>query len=822
LDPSKESYLSANNIGLTPSPQPMTTDAATAAAAAGPPPFRPDKRPGMRAVLAVAMGALAFGAVSAAGLLASRAAIERLRQGAAAELTLAARHIAETLDRGMFERWRDVQVAAAHPVLTDPAAAPDAKREVLRLLDRTYPDYALVFLIRPDGRIEVTSRGILEGVDVSRRDYFVGGRAGPFVGDVHEAILLAKYLDARPNGEPPRFVDLAAPVVAPDGRPAGVIAAHLFWDWAENVERAVLEPLKAQRPGTEALVLARDGTVLLGPAATRGGKLADLGSIRAARAGEAGARLERWPAAAAAKEFLVGYAPTRGHRGYPGLGWTVLLRQDTAAAYAAAEALEREILLWAAAVALVAAAMAWLLAHAATRPIRALTAVVARLAREPGAAPDAEREAARLARGSVLHEGAALGAAMAGLIGSHRRAAAALGTEKARLRAVLDRMPVGVALAEAPSGRLLFHNRRAAELVGHPMPAARDVSGYTAYGAVLASDENAPLPPEAYPLARAALLGETVEQEEMRYRRGDGRLTWFEVSAARIADPAGGAFAVATFADVAERKQAERQRELLIAELNHRVKNMLATVQSLASQTSRGPAGADTGRFVQEFNQRLRTLARAHDLIAAGSWDEADLEAVARAALAPLLINAEPGGRVRLEGPAGVRIGPREAQALALALHELATNALKHGALCVPGGRVALRWRSEATPAAAAPGDGRIALDWLESGGPALAGPPARRGFGTRLLERGLARDLGAGAEVKLDFAPAGLRAAIRFNPPPHRGQAPVPAAVRVPDPFGRGGGADRRRTPAAVAERGRGEIRADRAPGLRAGSPVS
>ena len=351
------------------------TDTAVASSPAAP--FRPARRPGMRTVLAIATGALAFGAVAAAGLLASRAATERLRLGAAAELTQATRHIAETLDRGMFERWRDVQVSAAHPVLSDPAAAPEAKREVLRLLDRTYPDYALVFLIRPDGKIEVTSRGILEGVDVSRRDYFVGGRAGPFVGDVHEAILLAKFLDPRPNGEPPRFVDLAAPVTAPDGTPAGVLAAHLFWDWAEGIERAVLEPLKAQRPGTDALVLARDGTVLLGPAALHGQKLVDLGSVRAAAAGEAGARPERWPAptspagaatgsTGAATDFLVGYAPTRGHGGYPGLGWTVLLRQDTATAFAAAAALEREILSWAGVVALVAAAVCWLLAHAAT------------------------------------------------------------------------------------------------------------------------------------------------------------------------------------------------------------------------------------------------------------------------------------------------------------------------------------------------------------------------------------------------------------------------------------------------------------------------
>jgi PAS domain S-box-containing protein len=198
----------------------------------------------------------------------------------------------------------------------------------------------------------------------------------------------------------------------------------------------------------------------------------------------------------------------------------------------------------------------------ATRPVRALTAVVSRLAREPGAAPEAEREAARLARGSASHE-APRSAPPCGVDRQPAPRVAALGAEEARLRAVLDQMPVGVALAEAPSGRLRFHNRRAAEVLGGPPPPAEDVAGYAGFGAVLATDEDAPLPPEAYPLARAARLGETVEREEVRYRRGDGRLTWFEVSAARIADPAnGGALAVATFADIAERKQAERQREL--------------------------------------------------------------------------------------------------------------------------------------------------------------------------------------------------------------------------------------------------------------------
>lgn len=163
---------------------------------------------------------------------------------------------------------------------------------------------------------------------------------------------------------------------------------------------------------------------------------------------------------------------------------------------------------------------------------------------------------------------------------------------------------------------------------------------------------------------------------------------------------------------------------------------------------------------------------------------------MARAALAPLLwASAATGERIRLEGPSGVRIGPREAQALALALHELATNTLKHGALSVAGGRVALRWRS----AEGGGPDARIVLEWEETGGPPIAGPPARRGFGTRLLERGLAHDLGAGAEVAMVFAPAGLRAVIRFAPPKRRADP-----VHVPDALARE--PVRKRPTAAVA----------------------
>lgn len=205
-----------------------------------------------------------------------------------------------------------------------------------------------------------------------------------------------------------------------------------------------------------------------------------------------------------------------------------------------------------------------------------------------------------------------------------------------------------------------------------------------------------------------------------------------------------------------ERDQAERRLSLLVAELNHRVKNTLATVQSLAAQTTKRADG-DLGRFISDFTGRLKALARAHDLLTAAAWQTSTLGTVAEQALAPW---SGGGRRLRIMDEAGGgmgKVGPHQALALVLGLHELATNAAKHGALSRPEGVVEVRLSAEA--------GGALHLDWVESGGPPIPKqPPARHGFGMRLLERGLAQDLGPGSTVRLHFGPLGLRAEIRFT----------------------------------------------------------
>jgi two-component sensor histidine kinase len=192
--------------------------------------------------------------------------------------------------------------------------------------------------------------------------------------------------------------------------------------------------------------------------------------------------------------------------------------------------------------------------------------------------------------------------------------------------------------------------------------------------------------------------------------------------------------------DRTEQRNADEKQTLLINELNHRVKNTLATVQSIATQTLRTAATPQQGLAALE--ERLVALSRAHDVLTRESWEGAELGEIVALAVAPY--TGEDHLRIRAEG-ASVRLRPGMALAMAMALQELATNAAKYGALSAPGGHLSITWELEA---------GVLRLRWEESGGPRVA-PPVRRGFGSRLIERSLAAELGG--EVLIDFAATGV-----------------------------------------------------------------
>src|SRR5919206_2539326 len=184
--------------------------------------------------------------------------------------------------------------------------------------------------------------------------------------------------------------------------------------------------------------------------------------------------------------------------------------------------------------------------------------------------------------------------------------------------------------------------------------------------------------------------------------------------------------------DVTERRRVEHERELRFGELRHRVKNLLAVIQALARRTAaEGRSGA---KYRDAFLGRLEALTHAHEL-AFGTGDGVDLATLAEGVLEPYTVG---NGAVAVEAGPTVTLPPARVQALALVLHELATNAVKHGALSAPGGRVRVGWAVEGAGTVR-----RVRLRWEERGGPPVA-PPAARGFGTLLIERA-ARELGGG-----------------------------------------------------------------------------
>lgn len=198
--------------------------------------------------------------------------------------------------------------------------------------------------------------------------------------------------------------------------------------------------------------------------------------------------------------------------------------------------------------------------------------------------------------------------------------------------------------------------------------------------------------------------------------------------------------------DVTKRKQSESHRNLLMAELSHRVKNPLATVISIAQKSFQDVDSLDEARA--SFEGRVRALAQTHSRLAETNWAGADLREVIADEVSPY--GHAQSDDISLTGPA-VRLTPRSAIILGMAFHELATNAAKHGALSVADGRVDVSWDVDG------PG-GELMIRWIESGGPAVA-TPQRKGFGRFLLERGLAIEVHG--KVQLDFDPGGLRCVI-------------------------------------------------------------
>ena len=255
-------------------------------------------------------------------------------------------------------------------------------------------------------------------------------------------------------------------------------------------------------------------------------------------------------------------------------------------------------------------------------------------------------------------------------------------------------------------------------------------------------------------------------QTEYRLLRADGSTIWVHDSISFLADADGRASRVISVTlEIEQRKRAEEQAGLLLGELDHRVKNILAIVSSIVAQTLKAAPSPEI--FAETVEGRIKAIAHAHSLLTnQGGGQTTTLRDLIK-------IELEPYERreILVEGPDLV-LAPKAGLSFAMALHELASNAAKYGSLSDPNGRLDITWTATAGD------DPRLQLRWVESGGPRIAAPPARRGYGTTLIERSMAYELDA--EVDRRFDEGGVVCTIEIPLTPMVGELRTPSRART------------------------------------------
>jgi two-component sensor histidine kinase len=281
------------------------------------------------------------------------------------------------------------------------------------------------------------------------------------------------------------------------------------------------------------------------------------------------------------------------------------------------------------------------------------------------------------------------------------------------------------------AGRITFYNEAAAELWGcrPEIGAASWCGSWKLY-----HTDGTPMPHHLCPMALAISQRQAIRGAEAVAERPDGTRVTFVPYPTLLHDSSGAVVgAVNMLVDITERKASEERLRLLASEVDHRAKNMLAVIQAVVHLTQ----AHSIAEFKQAIEGRISALSRAHTLLSSEHWEGADLRRIVHEELVPH--SGGENARVSMEGPS-IFVSPQLAQALAMIVHELATNAVKHGAIGQPDGRVELRWWG-------GPGD-RLLFRWTESGCAPVA-PPSRKGFGMSIVEGSVRQQLNGTLDIE-------------------------------------------------------------------------
>jgi PAS domain S-box-containing protein len=563
----------------------------------------PNPLKSLRRLLPRALGAwlaLAFVLLSIVLTLALTSVIERksteqVETSIGHGLAELAMQTSDKLERGMFERYREVGLLARRRVLGEDQ--PHARRRAtLDAIRNTLGYYSWIGLADLDGKVQVAAQGLLEGADVSRRPWFRNALRGIHADDVHEAMLLARHLPRQT--EPWRFVDVAFPYVDGEGVTRGVLGAHLSWQWARDVERSVMAGITARQ--AEALIVDTDGNVLLGPADVVGKRLT-LQSLQAAHAQiHGGYVVETWPDG---RSYLVGYQLGHGYGDYPGLGWTVLVRQNVDDAFAPVRRLREYGLASGVLLALLFSLAGVALARRITRPLGDLADAAQRIR----AGETARIEVGRGGYAEVRALGMTLNTLVANLVRRRRdlealnatleervalrtreleQALASVRTNEQRVATIIETAQdafVGIDMR----GRICDWNSAAETMLGWPRGQA---VGRHAADLVI---------PERFRARTRELLARFLETGELeilgrRVERVllacDGREIPVEMTVG-LAGTGDGLFFSAFVHDISARKEVERMKDEFVATVSHELRTPLTAISASLALLADGMAG---------------------------------------------------------------------------------------------------------------------------------------------------------------------------------------------------------------------------------------
>lgn len=315
------------------------------------------------------------------GSLMSSRSTQAIEEEIGVSLAGTAYQMSDKLDNFMWSRSGEVKLLTELELLKQ-ADNPEAIQNLLNQLQSTFPSFSWIGFMNTEGEVLAGTGGILVGNNIAERPVFTEGIKGSFIGDVHEAVLLAKLLP-NPSGEPLKFVDTSYAVSGASGETVGVLAAHLSWEWAKEVEHTLLHSETDKAKDFELFIVSqKDDTVLLGPEGWIGREL-KLDSLSSARSGNSSWALENWPDG---EKYLTGYAYGDGYLDYPGLGWTVLVRQPESVAFAPVGEIQQDIVFAGLIAAVLFAGLGLLIAEFISRPIRQLTQAADRI--RQGGAPE--------------------------------------------------------------------------------------------------------------------------------------------------------------------------------------------------------------------------------------------------------------------------------------------------------------------------------------------------------------------------------------------------------------------------------------------------